>query len=356
MRDTPSPTSTVPSRPGTPSPERGPSGARSRRVRAAAVAALACTGALAAGGVPAANAADATPTVLDAQSPVAVDVLGQQIAWLRPTSKPTSRGAVKTAQAVVLDAPGGTPRTLPATLPDYPSEISLGTDASDRAVLLVTTRSGVYRLRADGTGKASKLAGQTSRDDAPVMRAGRIAFFRTTGKTIRVRTATAPGRTSRVLYTLPSRFEGAQLALGAKGAVAINAFRPADVGIGDIVWLARPGKSVLRLTSQSYGGASDNGIGAIGATADGKRFNVSRWNAGGGHPSDVQRFSAASGKRTFVRKAPSIEGAEAITEHLLDDGKSAITAEEDLNCLSPGETPAPNAPAQPACIGLDLAG
>jgi hypothetical protein len=336
MRDT-----TIPRTPSIPVPNP-------RRARTAALAALACTGVLATAG--AAPAGAATVTSLDAASPVAVDVQGTRVAWLRPTSAPTRSGAVKTSQLVVVDKIGAPERVLPVTLPDYADDVSIGTDAQGRVVLLVGSRSGTSIVRADGTGGLKRLAGQTSRDSSYVMRTGAVAFVRS-GKVATVRTATAAGRTSKVLYRVPKQYEAVQLAFGVKGAVALHAYRPVDVGIGDIVWLLRPGKDVKRLTSQSTGGASENGIGSLNSTANGQRFGVTRWNTGGGHPNDVQRFSSATGKRTSVRKTTIVPATEAVDELLFDDSRSVITTIEASDCTPAGQ------PAQadtPACLGLGL--
>ncbi|MSW49256.1 MAG: hypothetical protein F2817_00020 [Actinobacteria bacterium] len=301
-----------------------------------------------------ASAADAPRTVLDAVAPVDVSVQGQRVAWLRPTSKPARDGAVRRTQVVVLDRPGATPRVLPARLPDHADALALGTDAAGRPVLTVGSRGRDVLLRTDGTGSARRLRGQTSKDEGTVMRAGRIAFLRTSGGRTTLRTASAPGRSSTVVRTVPEEYEGVRLVLGAKRAVVLHAFRPRDNGIGDIVWLMRPGKAVVRLTSQSAGGASENGVGGLTSSADGSRFGVSRWNIGGGRPNDVARFSASTGKRVATRRASTVPNAEAVDEYVLDDGRSVVTPIETLDCAAPGATDAQ--PGQPACPGLDLLG
>ncbi|MEV4421455.1 hypothetical protein AB0L40_15950 [Patulibacter sp. NPDC049589] len=373
MRVPPLPLTTTPAAPSAPSfadpggpssadPGAPPTAVRGpgrRRLRTVAVAVLACTGALSTVGAASAAGPPATPapaprTVLDAAVPISVSVQGARVAWLRPKGKLNKDGSYRLAEAVVLDAPGSTPRTLTAKLPTYPLAVSLGTDAANHPVLLVTGAEGIYVVRADGQGRPTRLRGQNRNDDAAVMRGGRTAFTRVSGGHTRVRTATAAGRPSRVLYTVPDEYSSVALALGAKGAVALHASRARDVGIGDIVWLLRPGKKVVRLTSQSTGGASDNGLGALTSSGDGSRFGVSRWNFGGGHPRDVQRFSAASGRRTFVRPATVVPSADALDELLLDDGRSVITPVLSGECVAPGVDPAKQ--PGPPCLGLDLVG
>ncbi|MDO9409922.1 hypothetical protein [Patulibacter sp.] len=316
------------------------------------IPALLCVG-LALSAAPA-SAADAPRTVLDAVEPVDVSVQGQRVAWLRPASAPSRTGTVRTVQAVVLDAPGGTPRVLSAKLPDFADSVALGSDGNGRTVLTIGSRGRDVVVRADGSGPARRLRGQTSKDEATVMRAGRIAFLRTSRGTTTLRFATAAGRPSKLVRTVPREYQGLRLALGARDAIALHAYRPRDVGIGNIVWLMRPGKKVVRLTSQSTGGASDNGIGALTVSADGSRFAVTRFNIGGGHPSDVQRFSATSGKRVSVRPATAVPNVDALDEYVLDDGRSVVTPIETFNCARPGDPDAQ--PGAPACLGLDLVG
>lgn len=281
---------------------------------------------------PARAAGPVTPAVLDTIDPVGVDVRGSTIAWLRPLSKASKTGAVQRTEAVVVDAPGTTPRTLTAKLPDHSYDVAVGTDAQQRKVLVVKARSGAFVLPADGSGAPTKLAGTTSKDQLFSMRDGRIAFVRPSGGRERVRTATAPGRTSRVLYTVPDEYDATELELGANGTVALHASRPRDVGIIDIVWLLRPGKATKRLTSQSTGGASENGMEGLVSSAAGRTFSISRWNIGGGHPNDVQRFSASTGKRLAVRKATDAQYFEAVVELALDRGGSVIEPVQTDGC------------------------
>lgn len=315
------------------------------------IPALVCCAGLALSAAPS-SAADAPRTSLDAVVPLDVSVRGQSVAWLRPTSKPISSGAVRRAEVVVLDAPGGTPRVLPARLPDYSGSLALGTDAAGRTV---SAPGRDVVLRADGSGTARPVAGLTSKDGATVMRAGRVALIRTSQRSATVRTASAPGRRSTIVRTVPDEYDGVDLALGAKGAVALHAVRPRDNGIGDIVWLMRPGKTVVRLTSQSTGGASENGIGALTASANGTRFSVSRWNIGGGRPNDVGRFSATTGRRIAVRRTTAVPNVEAGVEYELDGGRSVVLPVQNTSdCTAPGTAPAE--PGAPACPRLVLVG
>lgn len=292
-----------------------------------------------------------TPTPIDTVQPVDVAARGTTVAWLRPTSKPRRDGTVRRTRAVVLDAPGATPRVLSATLPDDADAIAVGTDARGRTVLLVEGTGGPVVLPADGTGAPKRVAGLTSKDSAVSMREGRIAFVRTSRDHARVRTATAPGRTSRARYTVPDEYEAVDLELGARDAVALQATRPRDAGIADIAWLVRPGKAVRRLTSQSTGGASENGMGGLVSSAAGRTFSVSRWNLGGGHPNDLQRFSASTGKRLARRTTTSVATVEAAIELALDPRGSVVTPVQVDGCKDPqGPGPA----GLPACPWLGV--
>lgn len=293
-----------------------------------------------------------TPTPIDTVQPVDVAARGTTVAWLRPLSKPTRHGAVRRTEAVVLDAPGGTPRALPAKLPDDAGAIAAGTDARRRTVLIVEGKGRPVVLPADGSGAPRPVAGLTSRDGAVAMRDGRIAFIRGGGDHTRVRTAPAPGRASRALYTVPDEYGVTDLELGANGAVALQAYRPRDIGIGDIAWLLRPGKAVRRLTSQSTGGASENGMGGLVSSAEGRTFSVSRWNIGGGHPNDLQRFSASTGRRLAVRKATPVTAVEATVELALDP-RGAVVAPVQVDGCDDPQYPGPA--GRPPCPFLGLA-
>lgn len=292
-----------------------------------------------------------TPTPIDTVEPVDVAARGTTVAWLRPVSKPRRNGTVRRSQAVVLDGPGGAPRVLPATLPDDADAVAIGTDARGRTVLVVEGRGAPVVLPADGSGTPKKVAGLTSKDGEVAMRDGRIAFVRTSRDHARVRTATAPGRASRALYTVPDEYEAVDLELGARGAVALQAARPRDVGIADIAWLLRPGKAVRRLTAQSTGGASENGMGGLVSSAAGRTFSVSRWNVGGGHPNDVQRFSASTGKRLAVRRATDVATVEAAIELALDPRGSVVAPVQTDGCNDPQD---PGPAGLPACPFLGV--
>lgn len=321
---------------------------RTPLVLAGASAALLSTAALA---TPALAKGPTTPTPIDAVRPVDVAARGTTVAWLRPASEPRRNGTVRRTQAVVLDAPGRTPRVLTATLPDDADAIAVGTDARERTVLIVEGKGAPVVLPADGSGAPKRVAGLTSKDSAVTMRDGRIAFVRTSRDHARVRTANAPGGATRALYTVPDEYEAVDLELGARGAVALQASRPRDVGIVDIAWLLRPGKAVRRLTAQSTGGASENGMGGLVSSAAGRTFSVSRWNVGGGHPNDVQRFSASIGKRLAVRKATTVATVEAAVELALDPRGSVVAPVEVDGCDDPQD---PGSAGLPACPWLGV--
>lgn len=297
-----------------------------------------------------ASAAPVVPTVLDGAPPVDVAARGTTVAWLRPLSKPARNGTVRRSEAVVLDGASPTPRALAAKLPDDADAISIGTDTEKRQVLIVEGKGRTVVFPVDGTGSPTTLRGTTSKDSAFSMRDGRIAFVRTSGDHARVRTATAPGRTSRSLYTVPDEYQAVDLELGARGAVAVQAQRPRDVGISDILWFLRPGKATKRLTSQSTGGASENGMSGLVSSAQGRSFSVSRYNIGGGHPNDLQRFSASTGKRLAQRGATEVQYAGAITELALDPRGSVVQPLEVNGCAYP-ERPAAGFPT---CTVLGL--
>jgi hypothetical protein len=137
--------------------------------------------------------------------------------------------------------------------------------------------------------------------------------------------------------------------LGRDDAVFVHGDRAVDNGVADIVWWARGGAS-RQVLSQSTGGASDNGMGPLTVTNGGTRVNVSRWNVGGGHPSDLTTFSARTGRKLSTRRAATDPTADAVEQLGLDRGESVINPVSTLNCSTPGD-PVPDAPA---CLTLTL--
>lgn len=164
---------------------------------------------------------------------------------------------------------------------------------------------------------------------------GAVAWVRSAGGAQRAYTASGFGGRAREAFRLPRSVGLSGLALGRDGTVAVAGGKAVDIGPADFLWRARAGSPAKRLSTQSTGGASENGMGAPTATADGTRFHVSRWNVGGGHPTDLTTFSVATGRtlgsvRTSALDPGSDGFASAFDVLQLDGDRRLVLGGEDV--------------------------
>jgi hypothetical protein len=327
---------------------RVPRPALSPRGRIGLAAALVCTAGVAA--APTAASA-AGRVVLAPPDPEVTHVAAQGgvVAWLSDDVSDRG-GRVRPRYLTVRDAGTTTARRVDLRLPKGTFNLDVGSDAAGRPVALLDTRTHTWTVPlAPGADPVARRLPGSKGWGLVAMYRGRVAYTRGSGGVTKVLVARRPGAPGRVAFRFPRAFGSADLALGRDDAVFAHGGRAVDNGVADIVWWARGGAS-RKLLSQSTGGASENGMGPLTVTNGGTRVNVSRWNVGGGHPNDLTRFSARTGRKLSTKKAAKDPTADAVEQLGLDRGESVINPVSTLNCSTPGD-PVPDVPA---CLTLTL--
>jgi hypothetical protein len=274
---------------------------------------------------------------------------GGTVAWLSGDAR-SGGGEIRPRYLSVRDAGTTTGRRLTLRVPKGTAGIDVGTDAAGRPIALLDTRTHTWTVPlSPGSDPVARRIPGSKPWGAVAMFRGRVAYTRTGGGRAKVLVARRPGVAGRVAFRFPRAYGPAGLVLGRDDAVFAHGDRAVDNGVADIVWWARRGAS-RQVLSQSTGGASDNGMGPLTATNGGTRVNVSRWNVGGGHPSDLTTFSARTGRKLSTKRAATDPTADAVEQLGLDRGESVIHPVSTLDCSTPGD-PVPDAPP---CLTLTL--
>jgi hypothetical protein len=301
-------------------------------------------------------------TILDATTPVDVAALANVAVWLRPTSALSRDAVPKTSVLVMLPGTAKTPKVLSVAVPSRTDHLTLGTDASGKATVVLSTPKGLYAapVSAGTTDPVTptKVPGTTSKDGAPGLRRGVLTFSRTERVKGRTRSTVRIGSLTSARSTVAWGGATAQTvtdtALGTARTVVFETFRARDSGVGDTLRMLRPGGTPRTLLTTSIGGASDNGMGRATVSGDGSTVSASRWNDGGGHPNDVNRFALRNGKRLGTTKLVRTPEPVLTTQLPLQSG-GALSVPVGADCVfTPNGPNAAAASSRPCPLRLVL--